>query len=288
MALFEMIKYHSKHYPQDIPLRIEEIAAHFDVETLGNSPLLHSLHTEYSFFERKFGTILISKYPELVAAQKNGIPQLWKNEEWELQFARFIIDLNGEKPNPVTIEIHPPFNDYTNIKGFVQSYKVFEKTIFEQFPDVEILIENRCGSLYRGGKFVISKINDIVELCKEIEQSGIQLKIAYDVPQIYTAHNSKTEESYLGLLNQTKIFRSYIGGVHLWGKKQSATGRFVAHNGDLNSYFGNKEIKKHYLEAFAACFDDGIIRKMVLEVNSSNADLLSIISDLKEVGIRFV
>ncbi|XOQ44895.1 MAG: hypothetical protein ACFWTN_10690 [Clostridium sp.] len=31
MAMFEMIKYHNQRYPYDIPLKIEEIAAHFDV-----------------------------------------------------------------------------------------------------------------------------------------------------------------------------------------------------------------------------------------------------------------
>ena len=30
MTAFEMIKYHGREYPADVPLRIEEIAAHFD------------------------------------------------------------------------------------------------------------------------------------------------------------------------------------------------------------------------------------------------------------------
>ena len=288
MTSFEMVKYHSKQYPQDIHLRIEETAAHFDVATLASSSLQRSLHTEYSFFKRDFKTKLISKYRELMSSQKDGIPQLWKNEEWSLQFAKFIIDLNGEKTQPAVIEIHPPFNDYTDIKEFVHSYKGFEDAIKEQYPDVEILLENRCGSLYRGGKFVISKVKDISELCDAIEQNGLHLKVAYDVPQIYTVHNAKTEESYIKLLNYTKSFRSYIGGVHLWGKKLSDSGRLVAHRGDLNTYFGDLEIKKHFLEAFSSCFDDDVVRKMVLEVNSGNEDVQSIISDLRSVGVRFV
>ena len=288
MTSFEMVKYHSKLYPQDIPLKIEELAAHFDVDTLACSSLNRSLHTEYSFFKREFKTNRISKYPELLSAQKDGIPQLWKNEAWGLQFAKFIIDLNGKTTEPVVIEIHPPFNDYTDMSGFVQSYKGFEATIKEQFPDVEILIENRCGSLYRGGKFVISKVKDIAALCDAIEQNGLYLKVAYDIPQIYTVHNAKTEEAYIKLLEDTKPLRSYIGGVHLWGKKPSDIGRLVAHRGDLNSYFGNSEIKNHFLSAFWSCFDDGVARKMVLEVNSGNEDMLSIISDLQSVGIQFV
>ena len=32
MTQFEMVKYHGQRYPSDIPLRIEEIALHFDVQ----------------------------------------------------------------------------------------------------------------------------------------------------------------------------------------------------------------------------------------------------------------
>lgn len=34
MTAFEMVKYHGQKYPQDIPLHIEEIAAHFDVSKI--------------------------------------------------------------------------------------------------------------------------------------------------------------------------------------------------------------------------------------------------------------
>ena len=125
-------------------------------------------------------------------------------------------------------------------------------------------------------------------LCDAIVNAGLQLKIAYDVPQIYTAHNAKSEEKLISLLEEIKPFRGFIGGVHLWGKSISSTGRKVAHCGDLNSYFGNQGIKEHFLEAFRECFDDGVVRKMVLEVNSGNDDLRSIVTDLCSVGISFV
>ncbi len=48
MTSFEMIKYHGQEYPADVPLRIEEIAAHFDITKIGGQ-LNHSLHTEYSY-----------------------------------------------------------------------------------------------------------------------------------------------------------------------------------------------------------------------------------------------
>ena len=287
MTSFEMIKYHGQDYPVEIPLRTEEIAAHFDISAIGGK-LKRSLHTEYSYGKRRLDSALISRYPELQTAHKDGVPQLWKNEAWALQFADFIISLVGNGSSPGVIEIHPPFNDYSDISGFINVYSKFEAKIKEHFPEVEILIENRCGSVYRGGKFLISKVQDVAELCEAIEKNGIQLKIAYDVPQIYTAHNSKTEEDFINLLKETKHLKMHIGGVHLWGKRLSATGRKVAHCGDLNTYFGYSSIKNHFLQAFKECFDDGIVRKMVLEVNSGNEDLLSIIADLKRVGIVFV
>lgn len=48
------------------------------------------------------------------------------------------------------IEIHPPSNDYTDIASFVKNYSVFEQKIKAYFPNVEILIENQCGSIYYG------------------------------------------------------------------------------------------------------------------------------------------
>lgn len=199
MTAFEMIKYHGQSYPKDIPLRIEEVAAHFDITSL-SGVLERSLHTEYSYGKRKFDSSLISEYPEILCAQKDGVPQLWKNEAWALQFADFLFSLVGNGPAPSVIEIHPPFNDYTDISGFIAAYSSFEAKIKERFPAVEILIENRCGSVYHGGKFIVSKLPEVAALCEAIERRSLQLKIAYDVPQIYTAHNVKKEEAYVRLL----------------------------------------------------------------------------------------
>ena len=287
MTLFEMVKYHGQEYPADVPLRMEEIAAHFDITSV-RGKLGKSLHNEYSYGKRKWNTVLIQKYPELVAAQKDGVPQLWKSERWAVEFADFIFELNGSGSAPKVIEIHPPFNDYTNITGFLLNYSLFEDKIKARFPDVEILVENRCGSVYHGGRFLISKVRDIDLLCEAIERAGLQLKVAYDVPQIYTAHNARTMSEYIRLLEESKCFRRFIGGVHLWGKSMSSTGRKISHCGDLNSYFANQIVKEHFLQAFKECFGDGIVRKMVLEVNSGNADLQSIVADLRGVGVCFV
>lgn len=287
MTTFEMVKYHSQNYPADIPLRIEEIAAHFDIQKV--SGLLDwSLHTEYSYGKRKFDSKLISAFPEILFANKDGVPQLWKSKAWAAQFAEFVLTLVNVVKTPKVIEIHPPFADYTDMTGFISTYSVFESKIKEHFPDVEILIENRCGSVYHGGKFLVSKLQDVAALCNEIDRAGLSLKIAYDVPQIYTAHNVRNDREYITLLEKTKDIRAFIGGVHLWGKRLSDSGRKVSHCGDLNSYFENTEIKNAFLKSFYNCFDDGIARKMVLEVNSGNEDLMSIINDLRATGVRFV
>lgn len=75
----------------------------------------------------------------------------------------------------------------------------------------------------------------------------------------------------------------------MWGKRKSETGRLVSHCGDLTSYFaGDLDLKAEFLRAFNDCFVDGIARKMVLEVNSGNDDLQSIVSDLRGSGVVFV
>lgn len=287
MAIFEMVKYHSQNYPDDIPLHAEECAAHFDITSVSASLAL-SLHTEYSYGKRRFESNIIQQFPTVMAAQKSGVPQLWKSEQWASEFAQFIFILSAER-TPAVIEIHPPFSDYSSFDSFLASYRVFEDMVLSRFPDVSILIENRCGSVYKDGKFLVSKYHEIETLCNLIVQHNLRLKIAYDIPQIYTAHNTKTLALYLDLLQRTEDIREQIGGVHLWGKRRSKTGRLVAHCGDLNSYFGHHQVtKKGFLAQFNQCFNDGIVRKMVLEVNSSNDDLLSIVADLKEGGVIFV
>ena len=287
MTTFEMVKYHNQAYPSEIPLRIAKCAANFDT-TAVTADLKLSLHTEYSYAKRKFDSAVVQQFPTIVQAHKDGVPQLWKSEQWAREFAEFIFALAGDEC-PTVIEIHPPFTDYCDFGMFLNLYKVFETLILEKYPDVAILIENRCGSVYRGGKFLVSKHKDIDRLCDLIAQNHLRLKIAYDVPQIYTAHNVKKADKYIELLQQATEYRPHIGGVHLWGKRKSATGRKVAHCGDLTSYFAEApHIKESFLQQFQSTFDDGVTRKMVLEVNSGNDDLMSIVADLKAYGISFI
>ena len=286
MTVFEMIKYHSQKYPPEIPLRIEEIAAHLDVQNVSGR-LGWSLHTEYSYGKRNLNSAVIQQFPELISANRDGVPQLWKNEKWAAEFAEFIIVLVGSAKEPRVIEIHPPFSDYSNVHVFSDVYSVFEDAIKTRYPNTEILIENRCGSVYHGGRFVVSKIPDVVSLCDEIGKRNLKLRIAFDIPQIYTAHNAKAEKEYLALLERAKDIRQLIGGVHLWGKRKSDSGRKVSHCGDLTSFFEDEGVKEAFLETFSCGFDDDIPRKMVLEVNSGNQDLRSIIQDLQGHNVVF-
>jgi len=95
MAIFEMVKYHTQAYPTDIPLRAEECAAHFDITSV-KADLRYSLHTEYSYGKRKFDSELVNRFPSVVSAQKDGVPQLWKDESWAAEFAQFIFALAGD------------------------------------------------------------------------------------------------------------------------------------------------------------------------------------------------
>ena len=74
MTSFEMIKYHGQEYPADVPLHIEEIAAHFDITNVGGK-LGRSLHTEYSYGK------------PVVFSSENSAGFLWK------QYGKFFCGL---------------------------------------------------------------------------------------------------------------------------------------------------------------------------------------------------
>ena len=289
MPIFEMIGYGRGKYPDDIPINVKEVACHFDTEFIA-SETEYSLHTEYSYGKRKFKNPLLQKYSKLNMNEKE-IPLLWCDKEWSKEFAYFIIEMTSKSITPKYIEVHPPFSNYTrNIGEFVDRYEVFENIILNQYPNTKILIENRSGSLY-GKEFVISRSEQMLELGEIIEDRGLNLRMILDVPQIYTAHAKVTmdEQDYSEILYSLIGIRHLIGGVHLWGKRTGSTGRWMAHKGDLNSYFRNKEeVKDKCLSALFDLFDDGLTRNMVLEVNDKNEYLLSIIDDLMSKKFTFI
>lgn len=281
---FIFVEYNNAKYPDGYLSDIKEVAAHFDKDNIEISEK-YSLHTEYSYSKRKFDTKLISKFPALVEAQKDGVPQLWKSKEWASQFSDFIMELSAGYNPPTTIEIHPPFNDYCTLDEFIKRYKVFESKIKEQYPDTNIVIENRAGAVYRGGKFLIGKAKEIVALCEQIEEYNLGLRIVLDFPQLLTAENIDTlkfkQEKYQNAIDMICQYRDLIKGIHIWSKKKSETGRWVAHCGNFDTYFnGNEEIKKFFIDGITKICNDGQKRFFVPEVNSGAEDLKSILTDM--------
>ena len=292
MTKFIPIQYHNRRYPDGISPEIHEVAGHFDVESLdSDSPF--SLHTEYSFAARKLTSQLLEDFPIISSGHKNSIPQLWLNDDWAYEFAGFINTLIDNEDNFKIVEVHPPFNDYCDsFSEFAGRYKVFENEVLSLYTDVDILIENRFGSQYRGGKFILASTEDFQDLAETIESSGLKLRIILDVPQLFTRYfgpRPKTAHKIKGIFNQLKDCREYIGGLHLWGKRRNAGGRWISHSGNLDTYFDNDQKTKNvFLEGLFNLLDDGKTRYFVPEVNSSDEDLGLIVNDLRKVGFKFI
>ena len=283
------IQYHSKKYPDHIRPEIDEVAGHFDA-TVIRTERKFSLHTEYSYGARKLDSGLIKHFPEIIDSTKNGVPQLWRSEKWAIEFVEFIKSLCNSK-SPEIIEIHPPFSDYTkSINRFLEIYREFESKILSIFPLTTILLENRTGSVYKGGKFIITNGDDLRELCELISLNKLQLRLALDSPQLLTScggPQNLNPMSLSNILNRQNAIQGMTKGIHLWGKRKNAKGRTVSHAGDLNSYFENQEKKEIFLQWLNQFLGDGIKRYFVPEVNSSEDDLSSIIHDLENIGIKF-
>lgn len=286
------IRYHSKRYPPNIRSNIEEIAGNLDKSVI-NPRMDYSLHTEYSYMKRDLDNKLINKYEHLKNSHKNQIPQLWKDKNWAKEYAYFIIDLIGNNKAPTIIEIHPPFNDYCETYNkFFEIYTEFEKIITSKFPNVKILIENRNGTQYRGGKFLISNGESIINFLEELKKQNTRLRLVLDYPQLFSAENRKMDnlnvDKIVEFNKNLKKHASYVDGFHLWGKRKSDKGRWAAHTGDLNSFFSNnKENKEKFLKSLIETFNDDIPRYFVPEVNSSERDLHSIIKDLLKYNVTF-
>lgn len=134
------VKYNNREYPVEIQPKIQEVAGHFDIEKIEPN-MKFSLHTEYSYSERKMNSRLLKDLDEIKSATVNNIPMLWFSEKWAKEFYEFIRRLiidNQQKA--YLIEIHPPFSDYTkSISDFIKRYKIFEYEVKNSFPHINIL-----------------------------------------------------------------------------------------------------------------------------------------------------
>ena len=223
-----------------------------------------------------------------------GYLNLWKNEQWAKEFAVFIKRITNGCPKPDVIEIHPPFNDYcTSINRFFDLYQIFEYHIQEHFGPIKILFENRCGTVYTGGKFLVSNADDVIRFCEYLINKNTSIQMIIDYPQLISGMKMNMNRLDINALLQfnenIKFLREYVGGFHIWGKRKSVNGRWIPHNGDLNTFFsGDKEQKKLFLDSLVCTYDDEIPRYFVPEVNSANDDLVSIVNDLRGAGVIFI
>lgn len=285
MGRFIPVKYGRCSYPQHIIPQLAEIPANFD-----SKPIIYdgpfSLHTEFSFAHRKFSSSALDGLETVKSSHRSSIPRLWASEAWANEFARFVIaECNGH--TPTVVEVHPPFDDYATLESFLERYSVFEHSLLDCYPEVTPLIENRSGTLYRGGGFVLSTADQLIRFSELLDNSPSVIKITLDIPQLFTAHSARTRD-IVPLLETMRSIRHNISGIHLWGKRKNASGRRIAHVGDLNDYFyGKQESKELFLSELSRLLDDDIPRYLVPEVNSGQADFTSIIDDLIASGFVF-
>jgi len=175
---------------------------------------------------------------------------------------------------------------------FIELYRIFEENSLQVFKGVSLLIENRHGTRYRGGEFLISNTKDLVELSKEIDQQELNLGIALDLPQLISGNNINLykicKEDIKQTLYPLKETKHNIKAIHLWGKKLRITGGLTAHIGDLNTLFlNNQKLKNFFLKELYKLLNDNVPRYFVPEVNGSKSDFLSIINDLLEIDFEF-
>lgn len=281
---FILVEYNGLAYPKGYTPVVQEVAAHFDKESIEPKGA-YSLHTEYSYGKRKFNSSAIARCPALMAAQKDGVPQLWKSVEWANEFADFIIGLTEKHHPPTVIEIHPPFSNYCTLDEFAERFRTFEARIHAVYPDVIIVIENRAGKRYRGGNFIIRKAKEIAALCELIYEEHLNLGIVLDFPQLLTGENINPlqfkAEKYEAAIAALLPYRDLIKGIHVWGKRKNDAGRQLSHHGNFDTYFdGNDAVKEIFLSGIREICNDGLSRFLVPEVNSGASDLEAIIQDL--------
>jgi hypothetical protein len=243
---------------------------------------------------RKFNSEIVKDLNNITTAQKDNVPQLWYSKEWAHDFFIFIERLVGSDNPPEVLEIHPPFRDYcSSFDHFLDVFTVFYDLFHYKYPDTLVLIENRFGTMYNGGKFLLATCADVLEFCEILTRTEIGLKIVLDYPQIFSAElinmNNVTLKKILAFNKELSKYRNVIGGFHMWGKRKSASGRWTPHTGNFDTFFSdNKEMKFEFLHSVSQTFDDDIERYFVPEVNSGEEDVFSIVSDMESSGFKFM
>ena len=279
MAHFIPVKFTGRTYPSGITSHIDEVAAHFAKDSIKTTTPF-SLHTEYSAGIRKPSS-LTQRFPIICDSYERGIPLLWTSEAWAAEFASFVRELCKGVP-PTVLEIHPPYKTNSDWQQFFQRFAVFEAQFRQWAPETRIVLENRTGNML-GKQFLFSTYKSFITFSDLLDNTESDLRIAFDVPQILTAHHLLEEPGRIvPLLEHLKAIRHNIQSIHIWGCNPKA------HWGDINTMFnGDQDIKRMYLTSLYELLDDGIPRYLVPEDLSSQADFVSIITDLLDIGFTF-
>ena len=262
---------------------LREVPAHFDVKVLkAGGP--YALHTEYASKSRAFDSPLLEGLETLKASQRRGVPELWTSKTWSEEFGQFIFRLVGSSAPPDVIEIHPPFACTTStIEDFFENYGTFEAIVRDRFTSCEFVIENRSGSKHPS-PFLISGVDSIVALGQAMASRKLQLRIALDLPQVFTSHwGSKHQVGMEGLdlIQRLRPIHAQIHTLHLWGRGASGG----AHSGGLDGLFAaGTGAKEACLRELCQMLDDGEPdRHLVLEV-TRQSDMEAILADLQNAG----
>lgn len=262
---------------------MREVPAHLDVKGL-NVDGPYALHTEYSSKSRTLDSPLLDGLNTLKASHRRGVPELWSSPQWSEEFGQFIFRLVGTSEPPDVIEIHPPFACTTSsIEDFLDTYTAFEAIVRDRFHSCEFVVENRSGSKHPS-PFLISGVDSIVALGQALATRSLHLRIALDLPQVYTAHwGSKQQVGMEGVeLNQRlRPIHAQIHTLHLWGRGASGG----AHSGGLDGLFAaGTGAKEACLCELRQMLDDGEPeRHLVLEV-TRQSDVEAILTDLQNAG----
>ena len=283
-------------YPPHLKPLVREVAGHLGRDTIAPNGE-YTLHTEYSAGRRELSQVA-ARHAELGGRLWRGIPQLWYDRAWASAFAAYLLDLVGQHRPPRVIEVHPPFADYCpSISQFLDTYAVFERAILAAFPNTMIVLENRCGTLYRfagqpaHGPFLVATADQVVDLCVNLARTPLKLGIALDIPQIFSAHlatpATMTPAFVRSALAPLHAIRHRIYGVHLWGKRVVG-GRFKQpHQGNLDTYLGHEPgLKSLFLRELHDLLNDGQ-RRYFLAETMSDADSVAIVTDLAGAGFTF-
>jgi len=313
--------YRNIQYPSQIEAKVHEVSGNFDKEKLSIDDFTYSLHTDSASKAQTFSSDVFHDLEHIKKVQKDGIPQLWYDENWANDFFTFIDRIIGNNPHPEVLEIHPPFNNYPifescklsarkfdyckAFKIFLDIFNVFYKQFKKKYKETTVFIENR-GSNW-SGRFLLSKPSDVLKFARILNNSNSGLKIVLDYPQLFSALYISTNikkkkdlikegimiddeilEKIISFNNEIKKFKEVIGGIHMWGKWKDENGNWASHAGNFDTFFSNNnELKQKFLSSVSSTFDDSIVRYFVPEVNSGESDLHSIVADMKK-GFIFI